>query len=60
MGELFVTNRDSGSVSVISDSSNAVVATVTVGTGPALSIAYDSNNHEIYVANYNSGKVSVI
>ena len=33
-GEIFVLNRSSASVSVISDSNNAVIATVTVGTNP--------------------------
>ena len=47
------------SVSVISDSTNAVVATVTVGINPE-SVAYDSGKGEIFVANDGSNTVSVI
>ena len=34
MGEVFVANYGSGTVSVISDSTNGVVATIPVGSGP--------------------------
>ena len=58
-GEVFVANAYSRSVSVISDSNNQVVTTVTVGSGP-LGVAYDSGKGEIFVANSVSGTVSVI
>ena len=58
-GEIFVTNLDFNSVSVISDSTNTVVATITVGSLP-WGIAYDSGKGEIFVANYASDSVSVI
>ena len=45
-------------VSVISDSSNIVVVTDTVGTAP-VGLAFDSHNDEIYVA-CNFGSVSVL
>jgi DNA-binding beta-propeller fold protein YncE len=46
-------------VSVISDVTNAVVATITVGSGP-LGVAYDGGKGEIFVANSGSNTVSVI
>jgi YVTN family beta-propeller protein len=39
-GEVFVVNRDSNSLTVISDATNTVVATLTVGSGPE-GVAYD-------------------
>ena len=55
MGELFVTNFGSSSVSVISDSTNAVVATVSnLLLGPE-GVAYDPANGEVFVANDGSG-----
>ena len=71
-GEIFVTtivtyvnqigmkvDNLNNSVSVISDSDNSVVATVTVGDGPT-ALVYDSEKGEIFVANQASGTVSVI
>ncbi len=59
-GELFVANEYSDSVSVISDSSDAVVANVSVGALP-LGLAYDPANGEVFVANMLAGgSVSVI
>ena len=49
----------SGNVSVISDSTNAVVATVTAGNFP-YGMAYDSAKGEVFVFNEDSGTVSVI
>ena len=46
-------------VSVISDSNNAVVATIPVGTTP-YGVAYDSGTSEIFVSNHGSNSVSVI
>jgi len=58
-GELFVTNENSGNVSVISDATNTVVASVPVGIGPS-GAAYDSANGEVFVTNTHSNYVSVI
>jgi DNA-binding beta-propeller fold protein YncE len=44
---------------VISDSTNAIIATVTVGTGPN-AMVYDSGKGEVYVVNGADGTVSVI
>ena len=46
-------------MSVISDSTNTVVANVTVGTTP-YAPAYDSGKDEIFVTNHGSNSVSVI
>jgi YVTN family beta-propeller protein len=56
--EVFVANNLAGTVSVISDSNNTVVATIPVGDHP-LGVAYDSGKGEVFVAN-NDGTVSVI
>jgi YVTN family beta-propeller protein len=58
-GEVFVANIDSDTVSVISDSSDTVVATIAVGSYP-FGVAYDSDRGEVFVTNLNSGTVSVI
>jgi YVTN family beta-propeller protein len=58
-GEVFVANHNSSSVSVISDSTNSIVATVDVGVNP-IGLAYDSDNGRVFVANYYSYSVSVI
>ena len=58
-GEVFVANSGSDNVSVISDATNAVVATVLVGTTPE-GVAYDSGKGEVFVANLYSDNVSVI
>jgi YVTN family beta-propeller protein len=57
-GEIFASNYN-GTVSVISDSSNEVVANVNVGGTPD-SITYDSGKGEVFVVNDASGIVSVI
>jgi YVTN family beta-propeller protein len=54
-----VANSVSDSVSVISDSNNSVVATITVGTTPGGTV-YDSAKDEIFVLNRGSATVSVI
>lgn len=57
MGEIFVANTGSSSISVISDSTNTVVATISGVYASGL--AYDSSKGEIFAANgYNA--VSVI
>jgi YVTN family beta-propeller protein len=60
-GEIFATNlppnnssnpnASSNTISVISDSSNTAIATITVGSNPQ-GIAYDSGKNEIFVTNY--------
>jgi YVTN family beta-propeller protein len=69
-GELFVTNYSNvpssinatdfkaGSVSVISDTTNTVVATVPVGPTPG-AIAYDSSRGELFVTSEGSSATSV-
>src|SRR4030042_987396 len=57
--EIFITNVDFDLVSVISDSTNAVVSNIPVGSQP-VGIAYDSAKGELFVANYASDSVSVI
>src|SRR5439155_1162956 len=56
-GNVYVTNYGDNTVSVISSSTNSVLATVPVGMGP-MGIAY--GNGIVYVANYDNGSVSVI
>jgi YVTN family beta-propeller protein len=51
MGEIFVANAQSSSLSVISDSNNSVVATVCLPSSPS-SVAFDSGKGEIFAANY--------
>ncbi|MCI4323944.1 MAG: PKD domain-containing protein [Thermoplasmata archaeon] len=57
--EIFVSNNLDGTVSVIADSNNTVVATVPVGCGPD-GIAYDSRTGDVFVADDCSHSVSVI
>ena len=62
-GTVYVANQSSGgagTVSVLSESTLATVATVDVGTNPD-GIAFDSADNEVYVTNATSpGSVSVI
>jgi YVTN family beta-propeller protein len=58
-GEIFVAISDTNTVSIISDSTNEVVANVTVGDYPN-NLAYDSGQGEIFVANSGDNTVSVI
>ena len=57
-GEVFVVNIG-GNVSVISDATNKVVATIPVGTDPE-GVGYDLSNGYVYVSNYNQGTISII
>lgn len=57
--EVFVANEYSDNVSVISDSSDKIVATVSVENSP-VSAAYDSDKGEVFVADSGSSDVSVI
>jgi YVTN family beta-propeller protein len=59
MGEIFVANQGSSTVSVIADSNNTVVATINVGGYPS-SIAYDPNKGLMFVADSYDNTVSVI
>ena len=52
-------SSNSNTVSVISDATNSVVATVNVGSSPD-GAAYDSGQGEVFVANSGSNTVSVI
>jgi YVTN family beta-propeller protein len=62
--EIFVANSyygnmGHGTVSVISDSTNKIVATIKVGSEPYF-LAYDSKKGEMFVINHGDGTVSVI
>ena len=56
--DLYVPDSTSDAVSVVSASTDSVVATVLVGTAPVATTA-DADNGEIYVANSGSDTVSV-
>jgi YVTN family beta-propeller protein len=60
-GEIFVANGggSANNVSVISDKTDRVVATVPVGPNP-YGVAYDARKGEVFVTNSNSNFVSVI
>ena len=56
---IYVANRDSGSVSVIETVNNTLIKNVTVGLSPQ-ALLFNPSNNNIYVANRDSGTVSVI
>jgi YVTN family beta-propeller protein len=56
-GDLYMTGLST--VSVLSSSTNQVIATIPVGTN-SLGIAYDSANGNMYAANYGDNTVSVL
>lgn len=56
---MFVANDGSLNVSVISDATDTVAATVVVGQIP-LGVTYDSGKSEVFVANDDSDDLSVI
>jgi YVTN family beta-propeller protein len=58
-GEIFVANYGSDNVTVINDTTDAVVANIAVGGAP-YATAYDPANGDVYIANANSNNVSVI
>ena len=58
-GEIFVANGDFDSVSVISDSTNTVIANVTLESNPQ-GICYDSGKGEVFVTYSESRRISVI
>ena len=60
-GEVFVANDGSDTVSVISDSTNTVVATVPLPAGSSpFGAAYDPAKGEVFVTNIHANTVSVI
>ena len=59
-GEIFVANEESSSVSVISDTNNQVVATITSTISAPEGPAYDPAKGEIFVADYDAASFSVI
>ncbi len=59
LAEYFVTNTDSDSVSVISATTDAIVATVGVGYGPS-GITFVPGANELFVVNGGSDNISVI
>jgi YVTN family beta-propeller protein len=58
-GEVFVLESNSGSVSVLDDATDRVVATIPVGNSP-MGGAYDAGKGEVFVTDAGSGNVSVI
>lgn len=64
MNEIFVVNTNAGTVSVISDSNNTVVATIPLGNpvpiGVAYWIVYDSGKSELFVSLSFAGNGKVI
>src|ERR1051325_7442360 len=57
-GDVYVTNHDAASVSVIDGSTNKVIATISVGKDP-IGIAFDPANGYVYVANCEGASTSV-
>ena len=57
--EVYLANFGHGTVSVVSDSTNQITATITVGNNPWGTL-YDPLNQRVYVANYASGQLSKI
>src|SRR5439155_312366 len=58
VGEVFVANRLSN-VSVISDATNTVVATIPMTSGP-WAVVYLGGTGEVFITNFDSNTVSVI
>ena len=59
-GEVFVTNSNSNSVSVIMGTNDSVVATINVGHVPYGNPAWDGSQGELFVPNAGSNSLSVI
>jgi YVTN family beta-propeller protein len=59
LGEIFVPNAGSGNVSVISDATNSVVASVPVGGVPVCG-ALDSSTGLVWVVNDGQGTISLL
>ena len=58
-GDVYVTNQNSNTVSVINSATNQVVATLPVGLEP-MYLGTNPLNGDVYVGNNNAGDVSVI
>ena len=58
--EVFVSNEEDSSVSVISDSNNQVGATITGSISAPEGIAFDSAKDEMFVADWDAASFSVI
>jgi YVTN family beta-propeller protein len=62
--EIYVAEFGSNNVSVVSDATDSIVATVSVASGTTptmpIDVVYDSGAGEIFVANWNHATVSVI
>ncbi|MCI4365846.1 MAG: YncE family protein, partial [Thermoplasmata archaeon] len=58
-GEVYVANADSNSVAIISETTDAVLTTVPVGSTPE-ALTYDRGLGEVWVANAGSRSLSVI
>ena len=58
-GNVYVADQDADNISVISGSSNHIVATIPVGNVPT-SEAYNAQGRYLYVANWGSENISVI
>jgi YVTN family beta-propeller protein len=58
-GDVYVTNIENGTVSVISGQTNTVTVTIPVGNGP-VGVAVSPLTGTVYVANVGDGTVSVI
>jgi YVTN family beta-propeller protein len=60
-GTVYVADKGSGMLSVISEESNSVVGSVTLGKGTSpLGVAVDENTHDVYVTDSGSASLSVI
>ena len=58
---VYVANAGSGTVSVLSEATDAVVGTVTLGPGTTpFGVAVDSATHQVYVSDFGTATVSVI
>jgi YVTN family beta-propeller protein len=58
-GDLYVSNHESNTVSVINGATNKVIATIPVGAFP-IGVAFDLRNGDLYVANAKSNSVFVV
>src|SRR5439155_504071 len=59
-GEVFVASYSRNTVSVISDGTHAVIATIPGCNGDPCGLAYDAGRGEVFVTNFNADTVSVI
>src|SRR2546426_98557 len=58
-GRIYLANFGMGKVSVISDTTNNIVATITVGSNP-FGALYDPLNQKVYISDYSSAVLSKI